>query len=122
MKIFPNNFVSTYQVGLHLIVYKNFIEISQGGPEIAELFINNEKFSDNFFGGPPLFFNQFLFIPIYYSKFFTRGFKIAMIDLNTSKFEIKTKCYDLILLDKVENNSLSFYIDLENSVRKAIQL
>ncbi|PZD77465.1 hypothetical protein [Mesonia sp. K7] len=113
----PIQFITNKFLNRNLkITYTDLREISQGGPEVGYILINDIKFTDYLYGGPFLYFNKKIYIPQFRSKLFGNGFKIA--EINISSREIKTygKTKDLIFLDKVEKDKVFYFKDMERKL------
>ena len=107
----PTDFETSITLNGITIAFNNLQEISQGGPVVGNLLIDN-KIVYGTFGGPFLNENEFLFIPIYLKKrFFGWGFKLAKIDLNNGHCYIVGSIKKLIFLDKIEKDVIYFYED-----------
>jgi hypothetical protein len=104
------------------ITYTELMEICQGGPEIGDLNIDGVKIENYRFGGPLLFDNDNLFIPVYIKKIFSTGFKIAKINLKTLEIEIFGKMKDIIFLDKIENKKIAFFEDIEKNTKHEMSI
>lgn len=117
MEIYPLNFLDTYAIEGHLIKYSSFIEICQGGPEVARLSIDGRFLGaerDIYFGGPPVFYKGYMFVPHLKKSFLSRYFKLCVIDLNNlSMKEIGGK-EELILLKEVNDNTIYFFRESPN--------
>lgn len=112
----PINFETTKSFMSFTLTYKNLMELSQGSPVVGDVYINEKKISSKKFGGPAIFTNEYLYIPIYIRNFWNSGFRFARINLSNLNVEIRGKIFDLILLDKIENNIIYYYdlFDKEN--------
>lgn len=122
MKIQPYGFPLKWQFNGSYIAYENIKEISQGGPEIATLKINGVLI-DGLYGGPPLFFKESIYVPLMKKNFWGKiQFVVAKIRLN----DLKTICFNnperLILLDKIENNKLFYFTNLDCNKTLSISL
>lgn len=98
------------------ISYSDLMEISQGGPVTGLLAINNTEIPYHRFGGPNLYKEDLLFAPILVKKFLGVCFKIAKINIHTLSMQIIGKRRDLIFLDKIENELIFFYTDLDKTI------
>ncbi|GAB4044887.1 hypothetical protein [Spirosoma jeollabukense] len=115
----PIDFPSEKIVEGHTIIYRQLMEISQGSPMIGKLEIDNQLISMNdLFGGPFLYERGYIYIPLYFNNFFSSGFKLARINIETKSMEIIiTKKENLFFLEKIEDNTLYYYPDMdENSL------
>jgi hypothetical protein len=111
----PNDFDEDVLINTTHIVYQNLHEISQGGPVIGTLSINNSIIPDHLFGGPILFENGFIYAPVYVRKFFGSGFKLAIIDVDTLSTKILGNIKSLIFLDKIEDNHVCFFENVDKT-------
>lgn len=95
------NFLSKCILGEKTVEYKNLKEISQGGPEIGELYINGSPIlKGRYFSGPLIFQKELnkLAIPLLDKVFFSTKFKMAIIDLEKNNCNIVNRKENLILL------------------------
>jgi hypothetical protein len=104
--------------GSHKLKYINLTEITQGGPEVGNIIIDNKDIRPLFFGGPAINFNNFLYLPLFDKSFFNRGFKIGQIDLETLEVTAFGKNKNFIFLDKIENDVIYYFEDL-NKTKKS---
>lgn len=112
----PINFEYVFKHNSHEIKYDHFKEITQGGPIVGNLFIDGKPVGgDHLFGGPALFSEKFMFCPKLHVRFFRRGFRISMIDLESLKVTVWGPVLDLILLDRLDNGKVEFFTNLENT-------
>lgn len=117
----PIQFEINKMEGAIEIVYSNLMEICQGGPEVGNLSINGKTVDGNF-GGPAIFHEQYIYIPVYIKKNFRTGFKLARINTETFDIEHLGKIKDLIFLNKVEGNRIYFFEDLNKTLLKYYEL
>jgi hypothetical protein len=110
----PIDFASSTKVNGYLITYSNLIELSQGGPAIGRLSIDSEQIGKgSYFGGPLLFDENYIYIPIYIKNFFSSGFKLASVGLKSKALKIITqKKTPLIFLESLDDGFLSYYEDM----------
>jgi hypothetical protein len=112
----PINFEYVLRHNSHEIKYDHFREISQGGPVVGNLFIDGKPIGkDHLFGGPALFSDRFMFCPKLQIRFFRRGFRISMIDLDSLRVTVWGPVLDLILLSRLDKEKIEFFSDLENT-------
>lgn len=123
MEIYPVNFLDTYSVDGHAIKYSNFIEIAQGGPEVGVLSIDDKTLGtkEDYFGGPPVFYKNYMFVPRLKKSFLARHFKLCVIDLNDRSIKEIGDKEELILLSKVDESSVYFFEDNPNTKLKSIR-
>ncbi|MBU3050446.1 hypothetical protein KNV96_20115, partial [Chryseobacterium indologenes] len=74
------------------------------------------------FGGPLLYENGFIYIPCFRKKWFNSGFYLVKINTSTLEFTIISDMYQIIDLIKIENDSIYFYDNLEQSEIREISL
>lgn len=123
METFSTNFLDIYPVNGHSIKYSGFIEIAQGGPEVAKLTINGKSIGEkeDYFGGPPFFYQDKMFVPKLIKSLLGRHFKICVINL--SDLSLKEIGYkeELILISKVDNTTVYFFENTPNTKLKSIR-
>jgi len=107
----PIQFNIKKDIGNIEIIYSELMEICQGGPEVGHLSINGKKV-DGLFGGPCLYDNDYLYIPIYVKKFLGTGFRLVRININNNNIEYLSKVKKIIFLEKVEGNKVYYYGDI----------
>lgn len=113
----PIQFDIKKKVGDIEIIYSCLLEISQGGPVVGNISING-KMVQGLYGGPPLFKDDYIYIPSFGKKFLGTGFKLARINTTTLEVEHLSKTKDLIFLDKIERNRIYFFEDINKTVQK----
>ena len=99
-----------------VIKYTELREIVQGGPLVGKLSVNNIIISTYLFGGPYLYKDKYLYVPIFMKKVFRRGFVLARVYLNLPKIDFLSKIEDLIYLDRIENNRIFYYADINKTM------
>lgn len=114
----PFLFNSTYLVGGLTIEYKNLLEVCQGGPIVGDIYINGKRISYNRYGGPLLFDDRFIYVPLF------SGAKFIVSKIRITDFET---CFigtyrDIIDLKKFENNRLYFYDSIYDNTLKFYNL
>jgi hypothetical protein len=113
----PIDFLIEKDFDTYKLKYFNLKEVCQGGPEIGNIIINGDVFSSSFFGGPVLNDGVILYIPIFVKRFFTSGFKICKINMETLKNETIGETKNIVYLDKIENGIIYFFEDLNRNKR-----
>lgn len=98
------------------VQYSDLMELNQGGPEIGILQINSKKIFPYRFGGPCLYCKGFVFAPVYVRKILKSGFKLARINVQTLEVDILGKIKDLIFLEKIENNKIYYFQDINKTI------
>lgn len=106
-----NLFYVTEKSNNHEIVYFDLFEISQGGPEVGKLKIN-DAIIEGFFGGPCIIKNDTLFLTSWIRCWFVNKFKITIINLKTLEIKRLGNCKNLIFLDNIDEDIIYFYEDL----------
>jgi hypothetical protein len=122
MEIFGTNFLDTYSINGHTIKYSDFIEIAQGGPEVGILSIDGKALVGKgvYFGGPPVFYKNHMFLPRLKKSFLARYFKLCVVDLNDRSIREIGGKEELILLSKVDDNLVYFFEDNPNAKLRSI--
>ena len=108
----PIDFPTEIKVENNEVVYHNIFEIGQGGPIVGNISINKEFIPAKYFGGPVLFYKKHIYIPIYLKGIISWKFKLARINIDTFKIEIIGKLKSVIFLEKIENEIVFFYEDV----------
>ena len=112
----PWGFTKDIQQDNWHIQYTNLNEICQGGPLVGNLIVNGQKvFCDKRFGGPLLYHENLVFIPMYIRKFCISGFMISVIELNSMRLIRVKDIYDLVYLDSINENEILFYKDIDRT-------
>ncbi len=117
----PINFDIKKKVGEIEIVYSALMEITQGGPEVGNISING-KLLEGRFGGPSIINERYFYAPIQINKIFGAGFRIAIINLENFEMKIIGKIIDLVFIDKVYQNRIYYFEDLNKSIEKYYDL
>lgn len=104
------------------IVYSNLMEICQGGPEIGTISINGNPIQNYRFGGPCLHQEDYIYAPAYVRKFLGTGFKLSKINCQTLNVELLGKTKDLIFLDKIVDNRIYFFEDIDKMLLRYYEL
>lgn len=118
----PISFIATKEFPNFKLNYINLMEIGQGGPEIGSVLINDKKIPTYLFGGPFLYFDEYVYMPVYLKSFFYKGFKIAKINIETLKVEILGKYENLINLYKIDGNYIYYYKDMDGLLEAKIKI
>jgi hypothetical protein len=63
--------------------YDNVYEIGQGGPITGALYIDQTWVRNFRFGGPLLYSDGYLFLPVFVKRFIGTGFRLAKINIKT---------------------------------------
>lgn len=113
-----NDFKTEVFSGFFTLKYISLTEIVQGGPEIGQICLNGSLIGNAYFGGPLLFNDEFVFIPMYVNSFLRRGFKLVKISILDGEVEIISKTEHLILLNNVDESFVYYSVDLERVTSK----
>jgi hypothetical protein len=124
MNIYPNpiDFNILTKIDDLEIVYSELLEIVQGGPLTGIISINGNQILSYRFGGPFLVDSSYVYIPVYVSRFLGWGFKICKINTKSFVIEPLGSVMDLIFLDKIIDNKIFFFTDLNKSILKFYQM
>ncbi|QEC75904.1 hypothetical protein [Mucilaginibacter ginsenosidivorax] len=107
----PWDFDEAIQIEGYKIKYENLREIGQGAPIIGNLLINGKQMPGYGFGGPLIYQNCNLYIPVYIKESsFGWGFKLAVIDLKNLSIRIFGERNHVLHLDKIENGRIYYFI------------
>ena len=118
----PIDFSTEIKVDDTEIMYHNTFEIGQGGPVVGNISINGIFIPNHYFGGPSLFDEQYLYIPIYMKKIISWRFKLARINFNSLTVDAIGKWESVIFLEKIENGTIFFYEDVGKTHSKYYKL
>ncbi|MCO6149388.1 hypothetical protein [Flavobacterium sp. NRK1] len=118
----PISFITVVRQNLFSLEYKNLREFGQGGPVIGELYFNEKRILKFLFGGPYLKDKNNLYIPLFINNFFSKKFKIAVINVNTLKIKTIGISENLIWLYKIEDDYIYYYTNIDASVSKRVLL
>lgn len=109
----PIDFETKFKLKHNTIEYTNLKFIKKHLANIGSLLINGKAVPNYRFGGPFLYNNSSIIIPVYFDRLLQSGFKIALIHLEDNSIQIKGKIKKTIQLAKVKNNGVFFYADTE---------
>ncbi|OSI11024.1 hypothetical protein [Neisseria zoodegmatis] len=105
------------------IKYVDLMEVNQGSPVVGKLLINKNLFSEEcLFGGPFLYENKILYIPLFIRRFCVVGFKLARINCNDFSISYLSKIEDLIYLKEIRDNKIFYFVDIYKNEEKFILL
>lgn len=105
------------------IEYINLMEVNQGSPVVGDLLINKKKFSEEQrFGGPFLYQNGILYIPLFIRRFCVVGFKLARINCIDFSISYLSNIEDLVYLKEINDNKIFYYTDIYQDEEKFILL
>ena len=96
------------------------MEVNQGSPLVGSLSINGQVIiKEQGFGGPLLYFNRKIYIPVFIKRFCVVGFRLAILNLDDLSIEY---IEDLVYLKEIKGNRIYFYTDLYKSTEKNLTL
>lgn len=101
------------------IVYHNLREITQGGPVIGNLSINEKNLPlEYFFGGPPIFYSDYMLVPLYVKKFCKTGFVLCRINMMSLKIDFVSRIKELIFLKDVYLREKGYEVHYSEDIKE----
>lgn len=126
LKIFnetPLDFQEKFLFDKWEVSYLNLMEVNQGSPLVGSLSINGQVIiKEQGFGGPLLYFNRKIYIPVFIRRFCVVGFRLATLNLDDLSIEYIGGIEDLIYLKEIKGNRIYFYTDIYKSTEKNLTL
>lgn len=105
------------------IKYVNLMEVNQGSPLVGNLLINQKTFSEEQrFGGPFLYQDGMLYIPLFVRRFCVVGFKLARINCIDFSISYLSRVEDLVYLKEISNKKIFYFTDIYRDEEKFILL
>lgn len=105
------------------VSYLDLMEVNQGSPLVGSLSINGQVIiKEQGFGGPLLYFNRKIYIPVFIRRFCVVGFRLAILNLDDLSIEYIGGIEDLIYLKEIKDNRIYFYTDIYKSTEKNLTL
>ena len=105
------------------VCYLDLMEVNQGSPLVGSLSINGQVIiKEQGFGGPLLYFNRKIYIPVFIRRFCVVGFRLATLNLDDLSIEYIGGIEDLIYLKEIKGNRIYFYTDIYKSTEKNLTL
>ena len=105
------------------VSYLDLMEVNQGSPLVGSLSINGRVIiKEQGFGGPLLYFNRKIYIPVFIRRFWVVGFRLAILNLDDFSIEYIGGIEDLIYLKEIKGNRIYFYTDIYKSTEKNLTL
>ena len=105
------------------VSYLDLMEVNQGSPLVGSLSINGQVITrEQGFGGPLLYFNRKLYIPVFIRRFCVVGFRLATLNLDDLSIEYIGGIEDLVYLKEIKDNRIYFYTDIYKSTEKNLSL
>ena len=112
------NFFDQWEVS-----YLDLMEVNQGSPLVGSLSINGQVIiQEQGFGGPLLYFNRKIYIPVFIRRFCVVGFRLAILSLDDLSIEYIGGIEDLVYLKEIKDNRIYFYTDIYKSTEKNLTL
>ena len=126
LKIFnetPLDFQERFLFDNWEVSYLDLMEVNQGSPLVGSLSINGQVIiKEQGFGGPLLYFNRKLYIPVFIRRFCVVGFRLATLNLDDLSIEYMGGIEDLVYLKEIKGNRIYFYTDIYKSTEKNLTL
>ena len=105
------------------VSYLDLMEVNQGSPLVGSLYINGQVIiKEQGFGGPLLYFNRKIYIPVFIRRFCVVGFRLATLNVDDLSIEYIGGIEDLIYLKEIKGNRIYFYTDIYKSTEKNLTL
>lgn len=105
------------------VSYLDLMEVNQGSPLVGSLSINDQVITrEQGFGGPLLYFNRKIYIPVFIRRFCVVGFRLAILKLDDLSIEYIGCIEDLVYLKEIRDNRIYFYTDIYKSTEKNLSL
>ena len=105
------------------VSYLDLMEVNQGSPLVGSLSINGRVIiKEQGFGGPLLYFNRKIYIPVFIRRFCVVGFRLATLNLDDLSIEYIGGIEDLVYLKEIRDNRIYFYTDIYKSTEKNLSL
>ena len=112
------NFFDEWEVS-----YLDLMEVNQGSPLVGSLSINGQVIiKEQGFGGPLLYSNRKIYIPVFIRRFCLVGFRLAILSLDDLSIEYIGGIEDLVYLKEIKDNRIYFYTDIYKSTEKNLTL
>ena len=112
------NFFDEWEVS-----YLDLMEVNQGSPLVGSLSINDQVITqEQGFGGPLLYSNRKIYIPVFIRRFLVVGFRLAILNLDDLSIEYIGGIEDLVYLKEIKDNRIYFYTDIYKSTEKNLTL
>jgi len=107
----PLDFDIVNKMGDVEIVFSDLTEISQGGPKVGSISINGKMIKGRY-GGPILIANSYIYAPAHIKRLLGTAFRLSSINAVTLEITYIGKSMNLIWLDKIEDNQIYFFEDI----------
>ena len=126
LKIFnetPLDFQEKFLFDNWEVSYLDLMEVNQGSPLVGSLSINGQVIiKEQGVGGPLLYFNRKIYIPVFIRRFCVVGFRLATLNVDDLSIEYIGDIEDLIYLKEIKGNRIYFYTDIYKSTEKNLTL
>ena len=105
------------------VSYLDLMEVNQGSPLVGSLSINGQVIiKEQGIGGPLLYSNRKIYIPVFIRRFWVVGFRLATLNLDDLSIEYIGGIEDLVYLKEIKGNRIYFYTDIYKSTEKNLTL
>ena len=105
------------------VSYLDLMEVNQGSPLVGSLSINGQVIiKEQGFGGPLLYSNRKIYIPVFIRRFWVVGFRLATLNLDDLSIEYIGGIEDLVYLKEIKGNRIYFYTNIYKSTEKNLTL
>lgn len=119
----PLDFQENFLFDKWEVSYLDLMEVNQGSPLVGSLSINGQVIiQEQGFGGPLLYFNRKIYIPVFIRRFLVVGFRLATLNLDDLSIEYIGGIEDLVYLKEIKDNRIYFYTDIYKSTEKNLTL
>lgn len=119
----PLDFQENFLFDKWEVSYLDLMEVNQGSPLVGSLSINGQVITqEQGFGGPLLYFNRKIYIPVFIRRFCLVGFRLAILNLDNLSIEYIGGIEDLVYLKEIRDNRIYFYTDIYKSTEKNLSL
>ena len=119
----PLDFQENFLFDKWEVSYFDLMEVNQGSPLVGSLSINGQIITQGQgFGGPLLYFNRKIYIPVFIRRFWGVGFRLAILNLDDLSLEYIGGIEDLVYLKEINDNRIYFYTDIYKSTEKNLTL
>ena len=119
----PLDFQENFLFDKWEVSYLDLMEVNQGSPLVGSLSINGQVIiKEQGFGGPLLYFNRKIYIPVFIRRFWVVGFRLAILNLDDLSIEYVGGIEDLVYLKEIRGNRIYFYTDIYKSTEKNLSL
>ena len=119
----PLDFQENFLFDKWEVSYLDLMEVNQGSPLVGSLSINGQVIiKEQGFGGPLLYSNRKIYIPVFIRRFWVVGFRLAILNLDDLSIEYIGGMEDLVYLKEIKDNRIYFYTDIYKSTEKNLTL